>query len=160
MIFLDFETHKSEKYHLDTRKSGGLTTEDYIRGPHFQPTMLAIAENGEPPQSAAGPDAIEKLLASRDWSPEAVCAHNAQFDSAILAFHYGIVPGFILDTLAMARATFGLTENVGLADLSKRFGLPDKSVPYTEVDGKHFEDMDAELVERLRAGCERALSHR
>jgi hypothetical protein len=150
MIFLDFECHVSGKYRLGKN----FTTEDFIRDPRFQPTMLSIAENGGPPQSAAGPD-IDELLASIDWPHKTVCMHNAQFDSAILAFHYGIVPGFIIDTLAIARATFGLTENVGLADLNKRFGLPDKSVPYDEIDGKRFEDMPPKLVEQLRIGCER-----
>ena len=151
MIFFDFESHVSDKYRLGKN----FTTEDYIRDPRFQPTMLSIAENGEAPQSAAGPNDIEKLLTSIDWPRKTICAHNAQFDAAVLAFHYGIVPEFILDTLAIARGTFGLTENVGLADLSKRFGLPDKVVPYGEIDGKRFEDMSPELVERLRAGCER-----
>jgi hypothetical protein len=66
MIFLDFETFTTDKYHLDTRKSGGMTTEDYIRDAQFQPTMLSIAENDGEPQSAAGPDAIAEMLASRD----------------------------------------------------------------------------------------------
>ncbi|MGB8901401.1 MAG: DNA polymerase [Methylocella sp.] len=151
MIFLDFECFVSGKYRLGKN----FTTEDYIRDAQFQPTMLAIAENGGAPQSAAGPDAIDELLASIDWPRKTVCMHNAQFDSAILAFHYGLIPEFILDTLAIARGTFGLTENVGLADLSKRYGLPDKSVPYDEISGLRFEDMPPELVERLRAGCER-----
>ena len=151
MIFLDFECHVSGKYRLGKN----FTTEDFIRDPRFQPTMLAVAENGGPPQSAAGPDAIDKLLASIGWSQKTICAHNAQFDAAILSFHYGTIPEFILDTLAIARGTFGLTENVGLADLSKRYGLADKSVPYDEISGLRFEDMPPELVERLRAGCER-----
>jgi hypothetical protein len=151
MIFFDFECHIGDKYRLGKH----FTTEDFVRDARFQPTVLAVAENGESPRSAAGPDAIDELLASIDWPQKTICAHNAQFDAAILAFHYGLIPGFVIDTLAIARGTFGLTENVGLADLSKRFGLPDKSVPYNEIDGKRFEDMDAELVERLRAGCER-----
>jgi hypothetical protein len=47
-----------------------------------------------------------------------------------------------------------LTENVGLADLAERYGLPAKSVPYDEINGVRFENMSAELVERLRLGCE------
>ena len=94
------------------------------------------------------------MLAARDWAGETVCIHNAMFDAGIMAFRYGIVPGFIIDTICVARATFGLTENVGLADLAARFGLPSKSVPYDEIRGVRFEDMPAELVERLRRGCE------
>jgi len=77
MIFLDFESYTTDKYHLDTRRSGGMTTEDYIRDAQFQPTMLSIAENGGESQSAAGPDAIAEMLAARDWSSETVCIHNA-----------------------------------------------------------------------------------
>jgi len=47
-----------------------------------------------------------------------------------------------------------LTENIGLADLAERYGLPAKSVPYDEINGVRFENMSAELVERLRLGCE------
>jgi hypothetical protein len=154
MIFLDFESYTTDKYHLDTRRSGGMTTEDYIRDAQFQPTMLSIAENGGEPQSAAGSDAIAEMLAARDWSRETVCIHNAQFDAAVMSFLYGIVPGFIIDTLCVARGTFGLTENVGLGDLAERFGLPKKSVPYDELKGVRFENMPPELVERLRLGCE------
>jgi hypothetical protein len=79
-----------EQNHLDTHRSGGLTTEDYIRDAQFQPTTLSIAENNGAPQSAAGPDAIAEMLASRDWSRETVAMHNAQFDAAVLSFLYGI----------------------------------------------------------------------
>lgn len=154
MIFLDLETFTTDKFHLDTHRSGGMTTEDYIRDAQFQPTMLSFCENDGEPQSAAGPDAIGEMLASRDWSRETVCIHNAQFDAAVLSFLYGIVPGFIIDTLCVARGTFGLTENIGLGDLAERFGLPKKSVPYEELKGVRFENMPAELVERLRLGCE------
>jgi len=151
MIFLDFEVFTDDKYRLS---KGGMTTEDFIRDPRFQPTMLSIAENDRAPQSAAGPDAIDGLLAARDWSRETVIIHNSMFDAGILAFRYGIFPRFIIDTLCIARATFGLTENIGLADLAERYGLPAKSVPYDEINGVRFENMSAELVERLRLGCE------
>ena len=55
---------------------------------------------------------------------------------------------------ARSLGTFGLTESIGLADLSRRFELPDKSGPYDEIDGKRFEGMPPELVERLRIGCD------
>jgi len=154
MIFFDLECFTTDRYHLNTRKSGGMTTEDFVRDEQFQPTMVSIAENDGEPQSAAGPDAIAEMLASRDWSSETVCIHNAQFDAAVLSFLYGIVPGFIIDTLCVARGTFGLTENIGLGDLAERYGLPKKSVPYDEIRGVRFENMPAELIERLRLGCE------
>jgi hypothetical protein len=154
MIFLDFETFVTDKYHLDSRRSSGMTTENYVRDEQFQATMLSFCENNGEPQSAAGPDAIGEMLAARDWSRETVVIHNAQFDAAVLSFIYGIVPGSIIDTLCVARGTFGLTENVGLGDLAERFGLPKKSVPYDELRGVRFENMPAELVERLRIGCE------
>jgi hypothetical protein len=154
MIFLDLETFTTDKYHLDTHRSGGMTTEDYIRDERFQATMLSFCENDGEPQSAAGPDAIAEMLAARDWSRETVVIHNAMFDAAVMSFLYGIVPGFIIDTVCVARGTLGLTENVGLGDLAARYGLPKKSVPYDEIRGVLFQDMPAELVERLRIGCE------
>jgi hypothetical protein len=98
MIFLDFEVFTDDEYRLS---KGGMTTEDFIRDPRFQPTMLSIAENDRAPQSAAGPDAIDELLAARDWSRETVVIHNSMFDAGILAFRYGIVPFFIIDTLCI-----------------------------------------------------------
>lgn len=149
MIFLDFETFTTDKYHLDSKRSSGMTTEDYVRDAQFQATMLSFCENNGEPQSAAGPDAIAEMLAARDWSHETVVMHNAQFDAAIMSFVYGIVPGSIIDTLAVARGTFGLTENISLGDLAERFGLPKKSVPYEELKGVRFENMPAELVTEL-----------
>jgi hypothetical protein len=40
MIFLDFEVFTDDEYRL---RKGGMTTEDFIRDPRFQPSMLSIA---------------------------------------------------------------------------------------------------------------------
>jgi hypothetical protein len=47
MIFLDFEVFTGDKYRLS---KGGMTTEDFIRDPRFQPTQSreTIARRNRP----------------------------------------------------------------------------------------------------------------
>ena len=36
----------------------------------------------------------------------------------------------------------------------QRYGLSEKTVPYSDAEGKRFEDMNDDLIERMRLGCE------
>jgi DNA polymerase len=77
-------------------------------------------------------------------------AHNAMFDVAILAWHYGVYPAFIMDTLSMARALRG-NEGNGLAKLAEEFGLPPKGHAVHSTDG--LDELTPEIEEELAAYC-------
>ena len=86
-VTLDFETYYSKDFSL-TR----LTTEEYVNDARFQVIGVGIKiDDGETRWIT---DNIKEELNKIDWSESAVLCHNTQFDGAILAFHYGIIPAF------------------------------------------------------------------
>jgi hypothetical protein len=96
----DFETYYDQQYSLRR-----MSTAAYILDSRFQTIMLALKVNDGPSEVFFGHDAIAKRLSQIDWENAAWCSHNTNFDGAVLAWRYGIVPALYLDTLSMARAT-------------------------------------------------------
>jgi hypothetical protein len=132
ILAIDFETvYDSREYTL--RK---LTTEEYIRDVRFKAFGLCVHELGssEPVIWIKGRD-IADWAATIDWNRTAVLAHNAQFDVAILGWHYNAHPAFIFDTLSMARALRGVEVGNSLAKLAEEFGLPAKGTAINSTDG-------------------------
>ena len=143
----DFETHFSDDYTL--RKQ---TTEEYIRDPRFEALLLGV-RTPEGVYHWVEQDAIAKYLSLIDWSDAAVLCHHAQFDGLILSHHYGVRPQVWLDTLSMARLQLGNYVSVALSSLTKRYGLPDKSVPYDKFRGRRWAELPFDLREELGVGC-------
>jgi hypothetical protein len=110
--FLDFECAFGGKYDLEKLKNV-----NYIRDERFQALVLSIAEGNGQPFSIVGPEAIATYCAGRDRSKTFIMIHNAPFDAFVLADRYGAHPGQIGDTLAMARAIYGPSADLGLGDL-------------------------------------------
>lgn len=132
ILTVDFETvYDSKDYTL--RK---LTTEEYIRDIRFKAFGLCVHELGssEPVVWIKGRD-ISDWAATIDWNRTAVLAHNAQFDVAILGWHYNVHPAFIFDTLSMARALRGVEVGNSLAKLAEDFELPAKGTAINSTDG-------------------------
>jgi DNA polymerase len=132
ILTVDFETvYDSKDYTL--RK---LTTEEYIRDVRFKAFGLCVHELGsnDPVVWIKGRD-ISDWAATIDWNRTAVLAHNAQFDVAILGWHYNVHPAFIFDTLSMARALRGVEVGNSLAKLAEDFGLPAKGNAINSTDG-------------------------
>lgn len=132
ILTIDMETvYDSREYTL--RK---LTTEEYIRDVRFKAFGLCVHELGssEPVVWIKGRD-ISDWAATIDWNRTAVLAHNAQFDVAILGWHYNAHPAFIFDTLSMARALRGVEVGNSLAKLAEAFGLPAKGTAINSTDG-------------------------
>lgn len=132
ILAVDMETvYDSKDYTL--RK---LTTEEYIRDIRFKAFGLCVHELGssEPVVWIKGRD-ISDWAATIDWNRTAVLAHNAQFDVAILGWHYNVHPAFIFDTLSMARALRGVEAGNSLAKLAEDFGLPAKGNAINSTDG-------------------------
>lgn len=150
IVTLDFESYFSSKDKYSLKK---MTTESYVRSPQFKAHGVAIKwptpgcptewyENGEEPD-----------WTEHDWENTAVLCHHGHFDGLILAHHYGIRPRMWLDTMAMGRAVFGSHVSVALESLASHFNLRPKSVPYDRMDGKQWEEMDADLRGEVASGA-------
>jgi DNA polymerase len=142
IITLDFETYYDVGFSLTN-----LTTEEYIRHERFQVIGVGIKEDqGETVWISGSHDQIKKELDKIDWSSTALLCHNTQFDGAILAFTFGIIPALYFDTLGMARAIHGVDVGGSLAFLVEKYNLGQKGTEVIQAKGKRLEDFtDAEL---------------
>ena len=124
----DAETYydPATKYSLSS-----MSTSDYIRDARFRLLgfgMLVGLEEGKQARYFQGDGLLRDPTFKARLESSIVIAHNAQFDCAILNWHYGIRPKGIICTLSMARA-LGLSVTVGgsLAALCKHFNLGEKA---------------------------------
>ena len=133
IVTIDFETVWDRKtgYSLSM-----MTTEEYIRHEQFHAfgACVRVYGSGEPIEWVRGRELRERLL-RYDWGRTAILAHNAQFDVSILEWEYDIHPGFIFDTLSMARALRGVEVGNSLARLASAFGLPEKGTAVYNTEG-------------------------
>lgn len=144
IITLDFETYFDKEYTLKK-----LTTEDYIRNPKFDPHGCAVRM---PDGETGWYNAYELFEIADTINNSVVLCHHAHFDGLILAHHYGIRPRGWLCTLSMARLVLGNHVRVGLESLASHFGLGAKLVPYSLMEGKHWDDMSFAVREMVQDG--------
>lgn len=155
ILILDFESRWSSKpvsWAPDAYTLSKMTTEEYIRSPLFKAFGAGYKYYGrdEAPVYLTNPF-LSKFFVDVDWSRTAVCCHNAQFDAAILAWHYGVKPAFIFDTLSMARALRGLEVGNSAAKLADDFGLPPKGRAVYSSDGMF--ELDSVTEQELANYC-------
>lgn len=150
LAVLDFETYFDSRYY--TLKK--MTTEAYLRDRRFEVHGVSL-RFGERDNDALwyGGEEARAWLYAIDWPNTAIICHHAHFDAGILAFHYGIRPRLIIDTLSMARALVGNHIKVGLDSLAKHYGLQAKTVPYNLFDGKHWHELTGPVQYSVAAGC-------
>ena len=140
-VTLDFETYYSKDFSLTK-----LTTEEYINDPRFEVIGVGIKINDDETRWYSGN--VKEELAKIDWANSAVLCHNMQFDGAILAWRYNIVPAKYFDTLCMARAIHGVDAGGSLAKLVERYALGKKGTEVVEAQGKRLRDFtEAELTQ-------------
>ena len=138
IVTLDFETYYSKEFSLSK-----ITTEAYIRDPQFQVIGFAYKIDDEPAKWVTGDDdKIAASLHSLDIPSSYLIAHNAAFDGAILAWRYGILPKFYIDTLSMARPLTGHSVGGSLAKLAKHFQLGEKGTEVVNAMGLRREDFE------------------
>lgn len=148
ILVLDFETRWNSKDYTLSR----MTTESYIRDPRFKAFGASYKWYGEGNDAIwLRPDALRRLCADIDWSRTALMCHNAQFDGAILAWHFGCVAAFYFDTLSMARAVRGLEVGNSAKKLAEAFGLPPKGQAVNSTDG--LEELTFEVEQELADYC-------
>lgn len=139
ILCLDFETFYTKDYELRT-----MTTPEYIWDPRFEMICCSVTDNAGPPVLVDGPD-FGRFIAQ--YRPEecATVTFNSLFDNSILAWRYGWVPRFMLDSMNMARALEGhKLPRLNLETVCTHFNiLHDKSIIKT-VKGLHRADIIAQ----------------
>ena len=153
MFTIDFETYYAKDYSLSK-----MTTEQYIRDPRFEVIGVAVKKDDNPtvfhpadPRDWKG--SIQRALDQYDLGKEVVLAHNAVFDMAILNWHFGIKPKFILDTLSMARPVTMLTVGGSLKALAEMYGIGQKGTEVHNMLGVHLADMSAQQMHAYGEYC-------
>lgn len=116
-----------------------MTTESYVWDPRFEVIGVGVSWNGRAPVWLEHAE-FAVWAKSVDWSSVAVCAHNMPFDGFILAHHFGIIPGFYLDTLSMGRALHGTSVGNSLAKLSSYYEVGEKGDEVVRAMGKRRKD--------------------
>jgi DNA polymerase I-like protein with 3'-5' exonuclease and polymerase domains len=141
LITLDFETYYTDK-DLGFRTQ---TTEEYIRDPRFEVIGVSVQVNdGSPVWFSGDRETTRKWLDQFNWKESLVLAHNTLFDGAILAWHFGIKPMALADTLCMARALHGVEVGGSLAKLATRYNVGIKGDEVVKAINKQRTDFTAE----------------
>lgn len=149
LITLDFETYYSKDYGLKK-----YTTEHYIRDEQFQVIGFAYKVDGGDTHWVTGTDRqITEALHELSIPNAYLICHNMAFDGAILAWRYGIIPKYYLDTLSMARPVTGLTVGGSLAALAKKYLLDEKGTEVVNALGLRREDFPADQLARYGEYC-------
>ena len=149
LITLDFETYYSKDYGLKT-----YTTEHYIRDEQFQVIGFGYKINDGETHWVSGTDKeISQAIHSLDIENSYLICHNMAFDGAILAWRFGVIPKYYLDTLSMARPVTGQTVGGSLAALAKQFLSGEKGTEVVNALGKRREDFTAEDLARYGEYC-------
>ena len=103
------------------------TNEEYIRDSRFKAWGLSWKEVGTDTRPVwVRRSGIQQWADGIDWSRTALLCQNTQFDGSILAWHYGVQPCFMFDTLSMGRALRGVEVGNSLKTLAETYGLPPK----------------------------------
>ena len=148
-VTVDFETYYSKEFSLSR-----LTTEEYIRDPQFEVVGVSMKIDDEPTQWFSGTHSeIKAWLNQVDWSNSALLCHNTQFDGAILAWTFDIVPAMYFDTLCMARAIHGVDAGGSLAALAERYKLGEKGTEVLNALAKKRADFTVEDLRRYGSYC-------
>lgn len=136
LICLDFESAYTADLGFKTQ-----TTEQYIRDPRFEVIGVGVKVDDRSTQWASGThEEIAEFLAQFEIENNALIAHNAAFDAAILGWVFNIRPKFIIDTLSMGRALHGAEVGNSLAALSQHYGVGVKGTEVVNAYGKFRKD--------------------
>lgn len=124
ILAVDFETSWGRAVKLGFSCQ---TNEEYLRDPRFKAWGLSWKEVGTDDAPVwVRRKGIQAWAGRVDWSRTAIVCQNTQFDGSILAWHYGVQPCFMFDTLSMGRALHGVEVGNSLKVLAERYGLPPK----------------------------------
>ena len=158
LITIDFETYYDSKIKLGFKHQ---TTEEYIRDKRFEVIGVGVKVDDEPTVwVSGGRDKIKEYLTSLDWGSKPLLCHNTLFDGAILSWHYGITPAFMLDTLCMARAIHGVEAGGSLKALADRYEIGVKGEEVIAAEGKARLDFNKEELAQYGEYCKNDVEDR
>ena len=144
IITVDIETYYDKDYSLSK-----MTTEEYINDPRFEVIGVGIkVDDGEPVWHTE-----TEFLKNFAWEDHAILCHNTLFDGAILAWKYGIKPGFWFDTLCMARAIHGVDAGGSLKALASRYNIGEKGNEVINALGKRRAGFSAGELDSYGVYC-------
>lgn len=146
---IDFETYFADDFTLSK-----MTQEAYIRDKRFESHGAAIKWGANTKARWYTHQELVAGFPRVDWSQTAVLHHHAQFDAAILNWHYGVRPKFIFDTLSMARQILGNHISVSLDSVRKHYGIHAKTTPYNLFKGRHWHEMTPDVQRLVGEGAE------
>jgi DNA polymerase len=133
MITLDFETYYDKEFSLSK-----ITTEQYIRDERFEVIGVGVkVDNNRTTWFSGTKQQIQEHLDGFDIPNNYLLCHHTAFDGAILAWHFGIIPKYYVDTLSMVRPITGQSVGGSLAKASEYFGLGKKGTEVIKAIGKH-----------------------
>jgi DNA polymerase len=148
-VTLDFETYYAKGLGFKTQ-----TTEEYVKDRRFEVIGVGVKIDDQPTTWFSGTHAeIKEHLMKIDWDDAALLCHNTLFDGCILAWHFGINPAFIYDTLCMARAIHGVDAGGSLKALAIRYGIGEKGDEVVHAEGKKRLDFSEEELHRYGEYC-------
>ena len=148
-ITIDFETYYAKGLGFKTQ-----TTEEYVRDRRFEVIGVGVRIDEQPTTWFSGTkDEIKEHLLKIDWDDSALLCHNTLFDGCILAWHFGINPTFLFDTLCMARAIHGVDAGGSLKALALRYGIGEKGDEVIHAEGKKRLDFSEEELQRYGEYC-------
>lgn len=146
---IDFETYYSKDFSLSK-----MTTEEYIRSREFQVIGFGYKVDDGDTHWVTGSDSeITQALHELGMQHAYVIAHNMAFDGAILAWRYGIIPKYYIDTLSMARPITGQTVGGSLAKLAQKFMLGAKGTEVVKAIGKRRDDFTPQELAEYGEYC-------
>lgn len=125
ILALDFETYFDVDYTLKK-----LSTSEYIRDLRFYAYGAGV-KTYNPTDGWSDSEWIRnadlnQFLADINWRNTALLCHNTAFDGLVLSHHYGVVPGYYLDTMSMARGLHDHDIGAGLEDVASYYGVGHK----------------------------------
>ena len=148
-VTLDFETYYAKGLGFKTQ-----TTEEYVRDRRFEVIGVGVKIDEQPTTWFSGTkDEIKEHLTKIDWDDAALLCHNTLFDGCILAWHFGINPALLLDTLCMARAIHGVDAGGSLKALAIRYEIGEKGDEVIHAEGKKRLDFSEEELKRYGEYC-------
>lgn len=119
VVTVDFETYYGKGYSLTLPE---FNTSSYIRDEQFKVHCCAV-KIGDKPSKCYPREKLPEVFAKIDFEKKALLAHNTAFDGFILAYHYGIIPHYYLDTVSMTRGLHSEMTRAGLDKIAKYYGI-------------------------------------
>ena len=151
ILTVDIETYYDKDYSLSK-----ITMEEYLRDPRFETIGVSVKSDNDKAVWFSGPNKkVQEFLNQFDWGSCVMVGQNAVFDAAILAWHYGIKPKRIADTMSMARAKFGaVLGSVSLKSLAEFFEVGQKGDEVLNALGKRRLDFKPAELARYGGYCD------